>query len=125
MQLDLSNVKQFRLTCKAMADLLLHQIFRTLNLNISRTNMENGVKKIEALSGGHAAGLAARELSIWSLAPAYDPAHPRSSTYDNELRKWVSNPLPEAPSDVAIAEERLVNHLFNAISSMRGLYRVK
>ncbi|KAH9477062.1 hypothetical protein JR316_0010978 [Psilocybe cubensis] len=117
-ELGLPDIKRFRLSCKAVAAILHHEVFRTVHLEVCKENMVKGVRKIEALAAGkHPACAAARVLSIGMLAPAASRAVLASTI-------WSPSPYPEETSEAADARKRLAAHLFDAITSLRGVNSV-
>lgn len=110
-------MKHLRLSCKAIAEILYYEVFRTVSLEVSKENMERGVRKIETLATArHPACTAARVLSIGILSPASSRAL---------SLQWRAESRPEDHPEAIVARESLNSHLFDAISSLKGVYSVK
>lgn len=86
--------------------------------------MHDGVHKVEILSTStHLACLAARVLPIGPLSSAYNPSYQPTRRYGRG--NWMTDLPSEDPPEVAVAEKKLVAHLFDAITSLRGVQCVK
>ncbi|KAH9480755.1 hypothetical protein JR316_0007355 [Psilocybe cubensis] len=123
-KLEIEDVKQLRLTCNTMADLLQPHIFRSVTLCIHGDNYQQGVEKLEALARStHPACYAARALTIRTLSPGYAP---RSFGPIALLKANNSIDLFEKdPFEVSTAKDRIINHLLDAITSLQGVRAVQ
>lgn len=79
-QLDVSTIKELRLTCKLLASTLTPQLLRSVTLNINQHTREKEMRKIRAVAGGNIAiSQVTKELTIRGLSPAFDRAKGREA----------------------------------------------
>ncbi|KDR72800.1 hypothetical protein GALMADRAFT_101133 [Galerina marginata CBS 339.88] len=123
-ELDLASVGHLRLACKHLAELLNSRVFRALTIDITKNTIERSLAKIVTLAtSDHAARQATRDLSILSLSPAFSPEY-RGPQWNHVDGQWIAEPEPQAPPEVALAEEEMKLHLFQAITSLKGVQSV-
>ncbi|KAF8953674.1 hypothetical protein BDZ97DRAFT_1679083, partial [Flammula alnicola] len=118
------DVKQLRLTCKELGELLRPQVFRVLSINVTRNTLEDDVSKLRTLATtNYPASYGTRILYIRSLSPSYDPSY-RGPVWKHVEGEWIAEAQAEDPPEVARAEEEVKRYLFNAISSLKGVQTV-
>uniref|UniRef100_A0A8H8CGY8 F-box domain-containing protein n=1 Tax=Psilocybe cubensis TaxID=181762 RepID=A0A8H8CGY8_PSICU len=128
-EMQVADIKQLRLTCSTIADYLVPLVFRTIKLTVYGNKCQWGVERIEALaSGTHPACHASRALIIGPLCPGKPLDRSYLFTFGYKTQT-ISNHASESnvnePLEIAIAREKVASHLFNAITSCRGVRAVK
>jgi hypothetical protein len=110
--LTTDDIKNLRLTCKQLCEILNATLFRELSINFTKATFEKDLSKVRILATTdcHAATSGTRTLKIASLSPEYDPMHPRP---------------PYKRPEIAAAEEEMKGYLFHAIASLIGVQSVR
>ncbi|KAF8152267.1 hypothetical protein B0H34DRAFT_677656 [Crassisporium funariophilum] len=124
-KLDIGDVKNLRLACRHLGQLLATQVLRVIYINHKKDQIDKDLEKLRALATkAGVTSTGTQELIIRSLTPGRDPEW-KGFTYQQVNGEYVPNPEPEDPPEVALAEENMKMYLYDSLCSLKNLRTVR